>query len=114
MRKQNKFMKKGMLAIDMIIVLAIGVIILAVVVGLVIFGGQQPGSDIAKQAFVRSCCQLNMPTTCTADSSTINCIIPKSLESSFGCTSSPCSRKLDFVASAIGITSNVKAFCGCG
>ncbi len=101
---------KGELAIEMVILVAIGVIVLAVVIGLVIFGGQQPGSDIAKQAFVRSCCQLNSQIVCS-NLAAAKCVVPDSLESFFG-EGRPL---LTDVADKIGISGdeNVKKFCGC-
>lgn len=108
--------KKGMLAIEIMVIMILAVIVLAVLVGVIIFGGQKPTGDLAKQTFVRSCCQLNMPLTCTNPSS-VNCVVPKELQSSFPCTESggKCVSSLTSAADKIGITSgNVKTFCGCG
>ncbi len=101
---------KGMLSIDMIILVAIGVVVLVVVVGLVMVGGQQPGSDLAKQAFVRSCCQLNSQIVCS-NLAAAKCIVPGNLKSFFGSGQ----QDLKKVATDIGIIGddNVKKFCGC-
>ncbi len=101
---------KGMMAIDMVILVAIGVVVLVVVIGLVMVGGQQPGSDLAKQAFVRSCCQLNSQIVCS-NLAAANCVVPGSLKSVFG----EGQQSLTSVADKIGIAGdeNVKKFCGC-
>lgn len=100
-----------MLAIDTMILILLGVVVLAVVIGLVIFGGQQPGGDIAKQAFVRSCCQLNSQIVCD-NPSAANCKVPDSMKSIFGEGTQP----LASVADKIGISgeASLKKFCGCG
>ena len=110
--------KKGMMVIELMVIVVLAVIVLAVLIGIIIMGGQQPTSDLAKQTFVRSCCQLNMPLTCS-NTQNVKCVVPKELVAGFGCgpiDGDPCKKSLMDVAGTIGISdeSGVKVFCGCG
>jgi len=106
--------KKSMMAVEIMVIIVLATIVLAVLVGVIILGGQQPTSDIAKQTFVRACCQLNMPLTCT-NTDQVKCTVPDSLESTFG--PSGIEKKVFLISAAdkIGISGlgNVKTFCGC-
>ncbi|MBI2085154.1 MAG: hypothetical protein HYT71_01425 [Candidatus Aenigmarchaeota archaeon] len=110
--------KKGMMIVELMVIVVLAVIVLAVLIGIIILGGQQPTSDLAKQTLVRSCCQLNMPLSCS-NTQNVNCIVSKELEAGFDCTpidGSPCKKTLVEIAGKVGISdvSGVKTFCGCG
>ncbi len=105
---------KGMMAIEVMVIIVLAVVVLAVLIGIIIFGGQQPASDLGKQTFVRACCQLNMPLTCS-DPDEVMCTVPENLRAVFGSGDSKNQVTLESAADKIGIASDkVKTFCGCG
>ena len=106
--------RKGMMAIEIMVLIVLAVIVMAVLIGLVIFGGQKPTSDLGKQTFVRSCCQLNMPLTCN-NPNQAKCTVSEDLKSTFGPVDDKNQITLTAAADKIGIAAaNVKLFCGCG
>ncbi|MBI3413677.1 MAG: hypothetical protein HY051_06410 [Candidatus Aenigmarchaeota archaeon] len=105
---------KGMMAVEVMVIIVLAVIVLAVLVGVVILGGQQPTGELGKQTFVRGCCQLNMPLTCT-DPDEVMCTVPENLRATFGPGDAKNQISLESAADKIGIASDkVKTFCGCG
>ncbi|MBI4167764.1 MAG: hypothetical protein HY515_02305 [Candidatus Aenigmarchaeota archaeon] len=114
MKKEMMLMKqKGMMAIEVMVIIVLAVVVLAVLVGVIIFGGQQPTSDLGKQTFVRACCQLNMPLTCT-NVDQVKCTVPENLRATFGSGDAKNQITLESAADKIGISSDkVKTFCGC-
>ncbi|MBI1972153.1 MAG: hypothetical protein HYS53_02530 [Candidatus Aenigmarchaeota archaeon] len=105
--------KKGMMAVELMVIIVLAIVVLAVLVGVIIFGGQQPTSDLGKQTFVRSCCQLNMPLTCI-NPDQVWCTVPENLRSAFGSGDLKNQISLGSAADKIGISPDkVKTFCGC-
>lgn len=102
---------KGAIHIDMLVLVVIAIVVIVAIVSLVVSGVINPGGDFAKNAVARTCCQVNMPMTCSSDASVIICSIPQNMVSAF-CGSDKCT--LSQVAVKINIqSSDIKNFCGC-
>ncbi len=102
---------KGAVHIDMMVLIIIAVVVIVAIVTLVVTGVTNPGGDLAKSAVVRTCCQVNMPMTCSSDASAITCSIPQNMIPSL-CSTDKCT--LLQVAEKINIrSSDIRKFCGC-
>lgn len=102
---------KGAVHIDMMVLIIIAIVVIVAIVFLVMSSVINPGGDIAKSAVVRTCCQVNMPMTCSSDATAITCSIPQNMISAF-CGSDKCT--LSQAAEKINIqSSDIRKFCGC-